>query len=296
MDAIAIIGKSSKSILIFIILTIVLLMTKGCSSGEDPTTTLPPPITITDPPATAETTDQILDGSLTSNYNSETYPFTIFLPAVFETDKNLPVIYLTDGLYLFEILLQKSKEIGLQAIIVAIGDKEGTDPDRVRDYSPSFCGASTIDGFDNYYNLITQQLVPFVDENYENDRSSRSLIGYSFGGRFAVAALLMENPEAVIFHSSIAVDPAFGCAGDSFSGLINELDDLIISANSVESFKLFRTRSSAFELNGFNEYMGAQDMDLPWFDFGFIELLNEDHESVVGPSLAAGLRYVYDIN
>ena len=296
MDAKATFGKSSTSILFFVILTLSILISTGCSSGDDPTTTTttttatPSP---TPPPQPPTAIDQILVRSLTSNYNSETYPLIIFLPAVFETDKNLPVIYLTDGARLFEILLQKSKEIGLQAIIVAIGDKEGTD--RIRDYSPSFCGGTAI-GFENYYNLITKQLVPFVDNNYENDHSSRSLIGYSFGGRFAVAALLMENPEAVIFHSSIAVDPAFACGGNSFGGLINELDDFIVSANSTESFKLFRTRSSELGPNGFNEYMEARDMDLPWFDFDFMDLANEDHQSVIGPSFVAGLRYVYDIN
>ena len=290
MEAKATFGKSSKSILFFIILTIVLLITKGCSSGEDAATDpqLPPL------PTPTAAIDQTLDRSLTSNYNSESYPLKIFLPAAFETDKNLPVIYSTDGSILFDILKQKTKEIGLQAIIVAIGDKEGAD--RIRDYSPSFCGGGAIaEGFENYYNLITQQLVPFVDENWGNDQRARSLIGYSFGGRFAVTALLMENPEAVIFNGSIAVDPAFGCDGDSFGDLINELDDLIVSANSIEKFKLFRTRSSEFDPIGFNEYMEARDMDLSWFEFDFMELPNENHESVVGPSFVAGLKYIYDI-
>ncbi len=292
MDAKATFGKSSTSILIFIIIIAVILITTGCSSGDDPTPPTPSP-PANSGPTTGQATDQTLDRSLTSNYNSETYPLKIFLPAAYETDKNLPVIYLTDGLFLFETLKQKSKEIGLQAIIAAIGDKEGAD--RIRDYSPDFCGGIPGNGFENYYNLITKQLVQFVDSNFENDHSARSLIGYSFGGRFAVAALFMENPEAVIFHGSIAVDPAI-CGGDSFSGLINELDSLIVSANSAESFKLFRTRSIEFEPNGFNEYMEAREIDLPWFEFDFMELPNEDHESVVGPSFVAGLKYVYDVN
>ena len=251
MDTKATFGKSSTSILIFKILTIVLLITMGCSSSDDTSTTTPNP-----PPdggsTTEEASDQTLDRSLTSNYNSETYPLKIFLPAAFETNKNLPVIYLTHGFLVFETLKQKTKEIGLQASIVAIGDK--VDADTQRDFFPSFCGGRTNDGFENFYNLITQQLVPFVDENWGNDQRARSLIGYSFGGRFAVTALLMENPETVIFNGSIAVDPAFGCDGDSFGDLINELDDLIVSANSIEKFKLFRTRSSEFDPIGFNGY------------------------------------------
>lgn len=78
----------------------------------------------------------------------------------------------------------------------------------------------------------------------------------------------MEKPEDAIFHGSIAVDPAI-CEGDSFGGLINELDSLIVAANSIESFRLFRTRSIDFEPYGFNEYMEARDMDLPWLNLTF---------------------------
>jgi len=296
MDAKKIFDKSSRSFFLFMILTMALPLTQGCSSGDDSTPTDGGTTTeqADGGTTTEQAADQTLDRSLISNYNSETYPLKIFLPAVFKTDKNLPVIYLTDGLFLFELLKQKTKEIGLQAIIVAIGDKEGSD--RIRDYAPSFCGGGANDGFENFYNLITQQLVPFVDNNYENDHSSRSLIGYSFGGRFAVAALLMEDPEAVIFHGSIAVDPAFACEADSFIGLINVMSNLIDSTNSIESFKLFRTRSGEFEPDGFNEYMEVKAMELPWFEFDFMDLENEDHESVIGPSFVAGLRYVYDIN
>ena len=288
MDTKATFGKSSTSILIFKILTIVLLITMGCSSSDDTSTATTP-----DPPpdggsTTEEASDQTLDRSLTSNYNSETYPLKIFLPAAFETNKNLPVIYLTHGFLIFETLKQKTKEIGLQAIIVAIGDK--VDADTQRDFFPSFCGGRTNDGFENFYNLITQQLVPLVDENWENDHSARSLIGYAYGGVFAVSALLMENPEAVIFHGSIAIAPSFNCNLDNFNDIINEMDDRMASANSNESFKLYHAnRTTSSEIN---DYMETKAMELPWFEFDFMDFENQD-DSVVGPSLVAGLRYIY---
>ncbi len=285
-------NRLSRSIFFFMILTTVLLITIGCSSGDDPTS--PPTTTSTTPPPPPVAADQTLDRSLTSQYNSESYPLKIFLPAIFATDKNLPVIYLTDGLDLFEILKQKSKEIGLQAIIVAIGDKEGAD--RQRDFFPSFCGGRTDDSFENFYNLITQQLVPFVDDNYENNHSSRSLIGVGYGGVFAVTALLLENPEALIFHGSIAVVPGFNCDIDNFTVVINEMDDRMDSANSNESFKLHHTTTSEFGPGEFNDYMEDKDMVLPWLEFDFLHLENEDDESAIGPAFVAGLKYIYEIN
>lgn len=270
-----------------------LIVSVSCSkdSGPSPENI----VTETAAPKPAPTaSDETITGALTSSFNSETYPIIIFLPAEYETNKGLPVIYLTDGVHLYNKLLAIVKILKFEAIIVAVGDK--VNQARLLDFTPSFCGGGTVnDDHINFYNFITKDLVSYIDTRYENDHSLRSLIGYSVGGSFSTGALFMEDPEALIFQRFIAVDPVFPCESSNFEKVIDNMEDNISSSGVAANFKLFGSRSNEYELNWWSGLMETKAQELSWLDFAYEEFLNEDHVSVLEPSFSEGLRFIYGL-
>lgn len=232
-----------------------------------------------------------INAEIFSRFIGETYPLRIFLPAGYES-KNLPVLYTLDGKWFFEDLINWQFEIGFEAIIVAIGDhgfNEEWDK-RDRDFKPGFYYNGVTGGHINFYKFLTEEVVPYIDENYENNQDARSLIGYSSGGAFIMFSLLNEAPEAAIFHGFIAADPA------SFVGptILNEmLDNMVFIAEAKDTKIHFGKSSDGFLGEIYYNMLVAEAY--PWLDldFGFFE--NEDHQSIPEHSFKQGLQFIYDL-
>lgn len=231
--------------------------------------------------------DATVDWSILSENIGESYPMRIFIPKEYEEDKNLPVVYLLDGLTVYmgrtfyEDLLTYTKAIGLKAILVAVGDKTGLV--RERDFAPAGCGGGSGKDFDNFYKFLTEEVIPYIDGRYENDPESRTLIGFSHAGRFANAALLREDPTNIIFHNFISVDPS-DCIG--FEEQVNEL-------NFPEGSKL-KIHLSQAELVGGEKLHGLLlAKDYPFLKLDFKNYPQETHNSVISPSIKRGLQFIY---
>lgn len=156
--------------------------------------------------------------SLHSSVLNEDRKFFVYLPPSAgdgtDTTKRYPVIYLLDGGVHFHsvtgLLDQLTyNELVPEMIVVAI-----TNTDRSRDLTPTRSVKSTdgsereylktTGGAGNFLKFIETELFPYVEKRYPTE-PHRILIGHSFGGLFALYAM-MNRPE--LFNSYVAIDPS----------------------------------------------------------------------------------------
>jgi hypothetical protein len=222
-------------------------------------------------------------------------------PAGYDSNKTrYPVLYMTDGdahmghtAGTIEFLARNGRISEL--IIVGI-----TNTDRTRDLTPthvattaaSLGGAAqfpTSGGADKFLKFIETELIPEIEKRYRV-QPYRILAGHSFGGLFAVHAML-SRPG--LFNSYIAVSPSLQWdnellvkrATDFFKDRTEFNATLYLSLGNEpgeigESFDSFKRLLTATKVKGFE--WQAEKME------------DEDHGSVVLRSHYAGLRKIYE--
>lgn len=238
--------------------------------------------------------DQVISASIESANIGEAYPIKILLPKEYETDKNLPVVYLLDGLtanpgrpngpIFFQDLISYANNVGLNAILVAVGDQVGLK--RERDFLASGCGGND-DDFGKFYKFINKELVPYIDEKYESDHTARTLIGVSFSGNFTYNVLFREVQDSIIFHNFISVDPS-NCSLSYFQEHLDSMD-LSVEAN----LKIHISQAEDPTAGILNDLFEEKDFPFLEVDYNFYE--NEDHYSVANPSIQRGLKFIYGL-
>ncbi len=160
--------------------------------------------------------------TLQSKILNETRPYWIYLPASYHqkvyAPKKYPVLYLLDGNAHFQSasgvvqFMSESINANIQIpelIIVAIPNirrtHDLTPTHTTRGYGgkeePNF---STSGGGESFLRFIAEELIPHIEAEYRT-QPYRVLVGHSFGGLFAMNALLHRPP---IFQAHITIDPS----------------------------------------------------------------------------------------
>jgi predicted alpha/beta superfamily hydrolase len=153
---------------------------------------------------------------LESSQTGRSYDIYIRLPDEYEQDQNekYPTLYVLDGQWDFKLL--DSIYGGLHydtfvpAMIIVGITYSGVDPDydalRTMDYTPVrdvfFPGSG--DG-PKFLAFFKEELIPFIESEYQADSSYRVLIGSSFGGTFTLHAMFAEPG---LFRGYVAASPA----------------------------------------------------------------------------------------
>lgn len=287
---------STRFIGIFIITMAFML---GCGTDAiDPT----PPPDGGGPEPPLPPSSQTLVVELFSEFISESYKVRIYLPAAYETNKNLPVIYTlegieeVDGIVIFEEVIEISQRIGLDAIVVAIGDhlaaptpEEGAK--RRRDFFPNGCGGDGSDGHLNFYKYVSQEVVTYIDEKYENDHDSRSLIAGGWGAVFTTVSMFREVPENLIFHGFASADPLFeGCQASFFEELIQQNTTF---SDISENIKFHYAESNLVGIGWLNTFI--EDQVYSFLDVDYEVFEDKNHEESIKPSFEQGLKFIYNI-
>jgi predicted alpha/beta superfamily hydrolase len=267
-----------KNLILFLGLVTSLSMLCSCNGDED----IIDPIDIIAP-----RTDNF---SLPSKYvfDNYSYPIKVYLPASYKTNKNLPIIYILDGAMNFDKVKSKANNV---AIIVGIGDfafKEEMTR-RFADFMPGTKCMGAQGKHLDFYNFITRELVPQIDINYDNDHDSRSLIGHSAAGIFTFLSVFLEDPKNVLFHNFIAIDPNLACDPDYFSGTLHDNN----FSEGEKPFKFYLTVTSGTYAQG-QIAEEIQAKAYTWLSFRYEKFTNEDHMSVVDPSLESGLSFIFE--
>ena len=197
------------------ILMIALLLSQAMSACAPQTSTAqtPEPHSLEFSRVTMPDTEvRQLDASATGR----SYDIYVRLPSEYaqNQEKKYPVLYVLDGQWDFKLL--DSIYGGLEydgfvpeMIIVGI-TYSGDDPDfdslRAMDYTPvqdmSIPGSGDAPKF---FAFLKEQLIPFIESNYQVNSSHRILMGSSFGGTFTLYAMFAEPG---LFSGYVAASPA----------------------------------------------------------------------------------------
>lgn len=232
---------------------------------------------------------------LNSAFLSETYPLNIFLPGAFETNKDLPVLYLLDGKYYFEDVIEYTKEIEFDAIIVGIGNHLSEEKFnlRNRDFLPGLVHNGVTGGHLNFYKFLSEEVVPYIDQNYENDHNSRSLVGHHAAGLFANFALLNEAPENSFFHGFLSIN-----AEILNRYILENMADSLTFSPDAGTIKLHISQVTANKKAEWFDLL-LKDKAFPWLDFDLFSIEDTSTESfnpvVVEPSIKEGLKFIYSL-
>ncbi len=148
------------------------------------------------------------DFSIQSAANGATYNIKVGLPAGYDPSvEKYATIYVLDGEENFDFVSNKCKEISDQnavanVLVVSIGYGK----DRSIDYTPTKVSAETGGGA-QFLNFIETRLIPEMEQHYGADttRSSRVILGHSYGGLFGVYAFCTNNK---LFGNYILLSPS----------------------------------------------------------------------------------------
>ncbi|MNI41906.1 Ferri-bacillibactin esterase BesA [compost metagenome] len=143
--------------------------------------------------------------SMKSAYVNDEMIIDITLPKQYDKNKKYPVLYMTDGYWRRDEhakihKLSEDHEIE-PVIVVGIGYPDDYDAMKIRE-------RDLVNRADLFLSFIVDELIPFIDENYPNDTSNRTLWGASHGGNFVTYSLLQyEDITKDVFRSYIINSP-----------------------------------------------------------------------------------------
>jgi len=229
--------------------------------------------------------------SLKSDILKQNRKFAIFLPEGYDAkDATFPVIYVLDADGRDQHIVPTARFLFVngkmpKAIIVGVFNI-----DRNHDFLPdSSQSASTGGGADNFVLFFKNELIPYINKSFKTE-PYRVLIGHSYGGVFAMHALLNE-PD--LFDSYIAIDPSFWYK--------NQMQVKIAQNEFPKAKNWNKTIFITGRDGGGMKGMGIDAMEkvlkssapkeLNW---KVVAYSNEDHGSVPFKSTYDGLRFIFD--
>lgn len=158
---------------------------------------------------------ELIDPALTqeefaiqSNVNGATYNIKVGLPADYDLSvKRHASIYVLDGEDDFEFVANRCNEISdslnvTNVVVISIGYGRN----RSIDYTPTKMSSVT-GGGPEFLKFIENQLIPKIEKTYRVDtaRSSRVIIGHSYGGLFGTYAFCTNNK---VFGNYLLLSPS----------------------------------------------------------------------------------------
>jgi hypothetical protein len=126
----------------------------------------------------------------------QTYTVEVYLPGGYDhTDNYYPVMYQTDDLATkVTVLDATATKLILVSMIVSIDRRSENF------YLPGAYG---------FYDFLTLELIPYIEAKYRIDPQQRTLMGFSYGGSFTAAAMLIDQPVNRYFQSYVISDGTF---------------------------------------------------------------------------------------
>lgn len=233
----------------------------------------------------------------------DTFRIDVIPPPGYAGEKNkYPVVYVTDANYLLasvaaSYLAQATEEFP-KMIIVGIGwNVPSITRIRVRDFSPTCdkefqkknsmtkkeCGQA-----DKFAEFIESELKPFIDSNYRTTTED-TLVGYSFGGLFALHILFNHTEHFdnfVIGSAAMNWDDYFLTKAESKYAAENTdlAKRVYLSVGDKEGFKLIPETYLMYETLLDREYPNLKlQVDL---------LEGETHMTSINPFALRGLGFV----
>ncbi len=243
--------------------------------------------------------------SLHSKLLNEDRDYWVYLPESYSEDKRYPVVYLLDGNFHFHAVTGTYKHMTAQGLVPDVIVVALLNTDRTRDLTPSHItiGADgkpsehmkTSGGGANFLKFIKTELMVKINSDYKT-QPHNTLIGHSFGGLFALYALL---EEPTLFQSYISIDPSIWW-DDAW--LLKELDKQIEQPPQTYT-SVYIAAANNPDMDGFPPKLmiGPQreffEKMTQWqsddFDATLDYFIDEDHGTVPFIALYKGLSFLY---
>ena len=230
--------------------------------------------------------------SIQSEILKEPRPLLVAKPAGYESEtERYPVLYLLDGDEHFHHVtgivsfLAESGRIP-KLLVVAVPNTN-----RTRDLTPP--SKAEIDlrfspgggGADAFLRFLGDELVPYVEKNYRT-RPYRILVGHSFGGLFAIHAMI-TRPK--LFNAYIAIDPSLSWNNQA---PVSQAEAFFETTKELQS-DLYMTATS--EGGGIRKLAGVLEENAPkGFRWKFYLMPEETHVSIPHRSIYQGLDTIFD--
>ena len=230
--------------------------------------------------------------SLFSEVLNEQRELLIYTPDDYlSSNGNYPVMYVLDGEWHFHLVSGIVKQLSANGDIPELIVVGLINTIRSRDLTPAGQNDNPriYGGAGKFLDFITNEVQPMIEADYRV-HPYRMLYGHSFGGLFAVFALL-NRPDS--FQSYIALSPSLGRnneqqvkAAQSFFNEQTQLSSSLFLAVGNEGGNTFiSTRKLA-------EVLENQQGDQ--FIWDYQHLPDEDHGSITVGGLLKGLAFTFD--
>jgi len=229
--------------------------------------------------------------SIYSEVLKEKRVLQVLLPEKYKPDskEKYEVVYLLDGKDNIKLISQIQQFAEQESyippfIIVAIFNT-----DRNRDLTPTpLKNLSTSGGAANFLSFLKKELLPYIDKTYPTN-GENILYGHSFGGLFAMFALLNE-PQ--LFSSYLAVDPSFWWDNGY---VIKQAAEKLTTLSGLNKNLYISGREGHYPEMGIDTMESILKIkaptDLPWKVVGYE---NETHNSIKLKSMYDGLKFAYN--
>jgi predicted alpha/beta superfamily hydrolase len=240
--------------------------------------------------------------SIASRIEGRTYGVLVALPDGYaESTRSYPVLYVLDGWHfpLVEFIASEavySKKIP-ELIVVTLDHGAGKETRgrvmdlRRLDFTPTKVpGDEYSGGADKFLAFMEEELIPYVDATYRTDRRDRALLGHSYGGLFAIYALLHQPG---LFVRIVAASPSLGWDGGS---LIRAAPSLLMQGKfkARVDFSYGSDESGEEKLESVQPFFWMLETSKPvGLDYRFTIYPGENHSSVRPSSFSSGLAWVY---
>lgn len=233
----------------------------------------------------------------------EDRPIRVYVPEGVRDDEPLYVIYLLDGKTHFHTVTGIVKSLTdyeqiPKTMVVGI---ETTN--RPRDFFPKIDGEPKTEfqtfvsskwpesGQENFLAFISQELIPFIDNNYST-YPHRTLIGHSNGGTLALSAMF-NQPE--LFNNYLAISPN---GWWSYEETVENVKKLANKERPMEKLFISVSGEGSRFYTGTLNLLSNMEKDKPaHLDWQFKHFPERTHMSGILPAISEGLEYLYaDLN
>lgn len=211
--------------------------------------------------------------------------------------KRYPVVFVLDGDGLFPLvsdvtrLLALSREIPATIVVGLSYDRpyQQTRAARTRDLTPTISSTNPrTGGAHSMLQFLNREVIPFVDSSYRT-LGDRTLVGHSFGGLFALHALL-ESPGA--FRRYLIGSPSpweggawFARRDSAFKSRPDPQTTVYLSVGGTESLALLSSWRRTADILGSSKYSAVTLIT---------EILSgESHVSAIPVSTVRGLKALF---
>lgn len=207
----------------------------------------------------------------------------IFVPDSYESNKNLPVIYLIDfaeqhfklATDEFDQVIEGVHQIeGFDALVVSLDD--------IPNYN------AEPDTFQDHYNIF-KNMASYVDSNFTNN-SSKTLIGRGSESGIVLMALFMEDQKSSIFSNFIAAD----LSPKYTSAIINLLENDVVPNMELNKKLHFSFSATNDSKQCIQLITLMNEAKFEWLEFESIEYSDSDYENTYPIAYADGLQYVFN--